>query len=52
MEGKGPRFERETVITFNETESSASVWTASETVYRRLKKLGYVPTEERAVRRV
>ena len=31
MEGKGPRFERETVITFNETESSASVWTASET---------------------
>lgn len=46
MEGKGPRFERETVITFNETESSASVWTASETVYRRLKKLGYAPTED------
>jgi hypothetical protein len=46
MEGKGPRFERETVITFNEVESSASVWAASETVYRRLKKLGYVPTQD------
>jgi hypothetical protein len=46
MEGKGPRFERETIITFNETESSAAVWTASETVYRRLKNLGYVPTED------
>jgi hypothetical protein len=46
MEGKGPRFERETIITFNETESSASVWTASETVYRRLKNLGYVPTRD------
>ena len=46
MRGMGARFERETVITFNETEPSASVWTASETVYRRLKKLGYVPTED------
>jgi len=46
MEGKGPRFERETIITFNEAESSASVWTASETVYRRLKNLGYVPTRD------
>jgi hypothetical protein len=46
MNGKGQKFERETVITFNETESSASVWTASETVYRRLKNLGYVPTQD------
>jgi hypothetical protein len=46
MEGKGQRLERETVITFNEGESSASVWTASETVYRRLKNLGYVPTRD------
>ena len=46
MEGKGQGFERETIITFNEAESSASVWTASETVYRRLKNLGYVPTED------
>jgi hypothetical protein len=46
MEGKGQRFERETVITFNDAESSASVWTASEIVYRRLKNLGYVPTRD------
>jgi hypothetical protein len=46
MEGKGARFERETVITFNDAESSASVWTACETVYRRLKNLGYVPTQD------
>jgi hypothetical protein len=46
MEGKGQRLERETVITFNEADSSASVWTASETVYRRLKNLGYVPTQD------
>src|SRR5262249_1356952 len=46
MEGKGQRFERETVITFNGAESSASVWTASEIVYRRLKKLRYVPTRD------
>jgi hypothetical protein len=46
MEGKGQRFERETIITFNEAESSASVWTASENVYRRLKNLGYIPTRD------
>jgi hypothetical protein len=46
VEGRGQRFERETVITFNEAEPSASVWTASETVYRRLKNLGYVPTQD------
>jgi len=46
MEGKGQRFERETIITFNEAESSASVWTASETVYRRLKNLGYIPMQD------
>src|SRR5262249_39939927 len=41
MEGKGPRFERETVITFNEEEAEAVIWTASETIYRRLiKRLG------------
>src|SRR5262245_49099509 len=38
MEGKGPRFERETVITFNEEEAEAVIWTASETIYRRLIK--------------
>jgi len=43
MEGKGQRFERETVITFNEEEAEAAIWTASETIYRRLiKRLGRV----------
>jgi hypothetical protein len=41
MKGKGLRVERETVINFNEEEGTACIWTASETVYRRLlKRLG------------
>ena len=47
MEGKGPKHERETVIVFNEAEDSATVWTASEVVYRRLRRLGYFPIEDR-----
>jgi hypothetical protein len=47
VKGKGPKHERETVINFNEEETTASVWTASETVYRQLKRRGYVPTEDR-----
>lgn len=46
MIGKGPRFERETVINFNEAEPMASIWTASEIVYRRLRNLGYHPAED------
>ena len=46
MIGKGPRHERETVIVYNELEAEASVWTASEVVYRRLRKLGYMPSED------
>jgi len=46
MKGKGPKHERETVIVFNEEESTASIWTASEMVYRRLKKVGYVPAQD------
>ena len=41
MEGIGIKAERETTITFNEEDDTASIWTASETVYRRLlKQLG------------
>jgi hypothetical protein len=41
MKGKGPREERETVINFNEEEDTATIWTASDPVYRRLmKRLG------------
>ncbi len=46
MTGKGPRHERETVIVFNEEDSTASVWPASESVYRQLIKRGYCPAED------
>ena len=46
MKGKGPRQERETIINFNEAADTASIWTASETVYRRLRRLGYFPAED------
>jgi hypothetical protein len=38
MNGKGPKFERETIIRFDEESDKAEIWTASETVYRRLLK--------------
>jgi len=46
MKGNGPRHERETVIRFDEEDSVANIWTASESVYRQLKKRGYFPTED------
>ncbi len=46
MKGKGPRSERETIINFNEEDETASIWTASEPVYRRFMKLGYQPVSE------
>jgi len=47
VKGKGIRLERETTITFNEVEDTASIWTASEPMYRKLKKLGFYPVEDR-----
>ncbi len=46
MKGKGQKQERETVITYNEADPLASVRTASEPVYRKLKKQGYEPVED------
>lgn len=41
MKGHGPRYERETVIILNEESDEATVWTASQVIYRRLlKRLG------------
>src|SRR5215472_10474194 len=41
MKGKDQKHERETIINFNEEDDTASIWTASEGVYRRLlKRLG------------
>ncbi len=47
MKGKGPRYERQTSITFNEEEETAQIWTASKPVYSKLKKLGHEPVEDR-----
>lgn len=46
MKGKGARLERETIINFNEVDETASIWTASEVVYRKLVKRGYTPRED------
>src|SRR5262245_13762639 len=46
MKGKGPKFERETVIVFNDEEEFANVWTASNGTYKKLLKSGYKPTED------
>ncbi len=46
MKGKGVRQERETVINYNEADASAFIWTASERVYRKLKKQGYEPVKD------
>jgi len=46
MKGKGPRSERETVITFNEEEETATIWTASGPGDRRFRKLGLEVIEE------
>ena len=47
MKGKGPRHDRETVIVLNEEENTASIWTASEQMYRKLKRLGFYLVEDR-----
>ncbi len=46
MKGQGQKQERETIITYNEANPLASVWTASGSVYRRLRKMGYCPSED------
>lgn len=48
LKGKGPKLERETIINFNEVESNASIWSASEPIYRKLLKLGYTPSDRSA----
>ena len=46
MKGQGPKIERETIIRFDEASRTAEVWTASEPVYRKLLKRGYIPKED------
>ena len=46
MKAEGPKHERETIINFNEEDTVATVWTASESAYRQLRKRGYAPTQD------
>lgn len=46
MKGQGIKSERETIVRFDDEGQEAEIWTASETVYRRLKKAGYQLVED------
>ena len=46
MKSTGPKHERETIIRFDEEGKTAEVYTASDLVFRRLKKRGFTPTED------
>ena len=46
MKAHGPREERETIIRFDEESDTAEVWTASDTVYRRMLKRGWEANED------
>jgi len=46
MKAKGPKIERETIIRWDEVGDDAEIWTASQPVYRKLLRLGYVPKED------
>lgn len=43
MKGSGPRYERETVITFDEQGKTAEIYTASEATYRQMLRRGWSP---------
>ena len=46
MTPKGPRSERETIISFNEEEETATIWTASGPMDKRFRKLRLEVIEE------
>lgn len=46
MKGMGPREERETVVVLDEAGKTASLWTASEVIYKRMLKRGWVPIQD------
>lgn len=43
MKAEGPRYERETLIGLNDDGDTAWIWTASDTIYRRMLKRGWRP---------
>jgi len=46
MKASGIKEERETVIVFDEDGKMASLWTASDAVYRQMKKRGWIATDD------
>ena len=46
MKPTGPKFERETIVRWDEEDSFATVWTASGPVYNRMRKRGWFPIED------
>lgn len=46
MSSGGSRLERETIILFNEEEDTAEVYTASQSIYRKMIKRGYKADED------
>jgi len=47
LRAKGPKIDGETTFTLSEGEVTASIWTSSQPMYRKLKKLGFYPVEDR-----
>ena len=46
MKAKGLQEERETVLIWNDTDDAATLWTASNTTFRRMLKRGFTPKED------
>jgi hypothetical protein len=46
VKARGPKGERETVITFNDADDIADIWAASNGTYKKLIKSGHKPTED------
>ena len=46
MKASGPREERETIIVWSDADETATIWTASDSVYRQMVKRGWVPSAD------
>ena len=46
VKAAGPKIERETIVRWDDENGELEIWTASEVVYRRMMKRGYVPSED------
>ena len=46
MKAIGPGYERESILLWSDDDDNATLWTASQTIYRRMLKRGFVPKED------